>query len=50
VPDRSKYVLILRQQPQRAKVCGMKERDRRPIDPPPIVQIKLAEPSTDKNK
>ncbi|KAG0234973.1 velvet factor-domain-containing protein [Mortierella sp. GBAus27b] len=46
----SKYVLILRQQPQRAKVCGMKERDRRPIDPPPIVQIKLAEPSTDKNK
>ncbi|KAK3819615.1 MAG: velvet factor, partial [Benniella sp.] len=47
---RSKYVLIIRQQPHRAKVCGMKERDRRPIDPPPIIQIKLADPSADKNK
>ncbi|KAG0200148.1 hypothetical protein BGX28_006700 [Mortierella sp. GBA30] len=46
----SKYVLIIRQQPQRAKVCGLKERDRRPIDPPPIVQIKLADPSSDRNK
>ncbi|KAG0009602.1 hypothetical protein BGZ80_002230 [Entomortierella chlamydospora] len=46
----SKYVLIIRQQPQRAKVCGMKERDRRPIDPPPIIQIKLADPTSDRNK
>ncbi|KAF9932430.1 hypothetical protein BGZ67_004744 [Mortierella alpina] len=46
----SKYVLTIRQQPQRAKVCGLKERDRRPIDPPPIVQIKLADPSSDRNK
>ncbi|KAG0054406.1 hypothetical protein BGZ83_011306 [Gryganskiella cystojenkinii] len=45
-----KYVLSIRQQPQKAKVCGVKERDRRPIDPPPIVQIKLAEPSSDRNK
>ncbi|KAF9425021.1 hypothetical protein BGZ94_007923 [Podila epigama] len=45
----SKYILTIRQQPQRAKVCG-KERDRRPIDPPPIVQIKLADPSTDRHK
>ncbi|KAF9167870.1 hypothetical protein BGX20_011465, partial [Mortierella sp. AD010] len=37
-------------QPQRAKVCGMKERDRRPIDPPPIIQIKLADPTSDRNK
>ncbi|KAK3810442.1 MAG: velvet factor-domain-containing protein [Linnemannia elongata] len=49
-PTSSKFVLSIRQQPQRAKVCGVKERDRRPIDPPPIIQIKLAEPSTDKNK
>ncbi|KAG0378047.1 hypothetical protein BGX24_004873 [Mortierella sp. AD032] len=49
-PKSSKFVLSIRQQPQRAKVCGVKERDRRPIDPPPIIQIKLAEPSTDKNK
>ncbi|KAF9142486.1 hypothetical protein BG015_000832 [Linnemannia schmuckeri] len=48
--DSSKYVLTIRQQPQRAKVCGNKERDRRSIDPPPIVQIKLADASTDKNK
>ncbi|KAG0294552.1 hypothetical protein BGZ96_000986 [Linnemannia gamsii] len=46
----SKYLLSIRQQPQRAKVCGNKERDRRSIDPPPIVQIKLADASTDKNK
>ncbi|KAG0198217.1 hypothetical protein BGX28_008330 [Mortierella sp. GBA30] len=44
-----KYVLSIRQQPQQAKVCGAKERDRRPIDPPPIVQIKLAHPSSDRN-
>ncbi|KAF9133558.1 hypothetical protein BGW39_009529 [Mortierella sp. 14UC] len=48
--DSSKYLLVIRQQPQRAKVCGNKERDRRSIDPPPIVQIKLADASTDKNK
>ncbi|KAF9110639.1 hypothetical protein BGX27_006060 [Mortierella sp. AM989] len=46
----SKYVLVIRQQPQRAKVCGVKERDRRTIDPPPIVQIKLADPTSDRNK
>ncbi|KAG0013523.1 hypothetical protein BGZ80_011018 [Entomortierella chlamydospora] len=50
VSSASKYVLSIRQQPVRAKVCGAKERDRRPIDPPPIVQIKLADPSSDKNK
>ncbi|KAF9376100.1 hypothetical protein CPC16_000366, partial [Podila verticillata] len=46
----SKYVLSIRQQPEKAKVCGVKERDRRPIDPPPIVQIKLADASSDRNK
>ncbi|KAF9330691.1 hypothetical protein BG006_006355 [Podila minutissima] len=48
--SRSKYVLSIRQQPEKAKVCGIKERDRRPIDPPPIVQIKLADASSDRNK
>ncbi|KAF9969535.1 hypothetical protein BGZ73_008094 [Actinomortierella ambigua] len=47
---KSKYVLNIRQQPIKAKVCGQKERDRRPVDPPPIVQIKLADPSLDRNK
>ncbi|ORZ22671.1 velvet factor-domain-containing protein [Lobosporangium transversale] len=50
IASSSKYVLTIRQQPQYAKLCGSKERDRRPIDPPPIVQIKLADPSSDKNK
>ncbi|KAG0041928.1 hypothetical protein BGZ83_001148 [Gryganskiella cystojenkinii] len=50
IASSSKYVLTIRQQPQRAKVCGLKERDRRPIDPPPIVQIKLADPASDRNK
>ncbi|KAG0218683.1 hypothetical protein BGX33_006438 [Mortierella sp. NVP41] len=49
-PTSSKFMLSIRQQPQRAKVCSVKERDRRPIDPPPIIQIKLAEPSSDRNK
>ncbi|KAG0327097.1 hypothetical protein BG004_002837 [Podila humilis] len=44
------YVLLIRQQPETAKVCGIKERDRRPIDPPPIVQIKLANASSDRHK
>ncbi|KAF9408980.1 hypothetical protein BGZ94_002123 [Podila epigama] len=45
----SKYILTVRQQPKRAKVCGIKERDRRPIDPPPIVQIKLADAASDRH-
>ncbi|KAG0235611.1 hypothetical protein BGW41_000712 [Actinomortierella wolfii] len=47
---KTKYVLSIRQQPVKAKVCGQKERDRRPVDPPPIIQIKLADPSLDRNK
>ncbi|KAL1922554.1 uncharacterized protein VTP21DRAFT_10093 [Calcarisporiella thermophila] len=33
------YELIVCQQPQRARMCGFGEKDRRPIDPPPIVQL-----------
>ncbi|KAK9764897.1 hypothetical protein K7432_007217 [Basidiobolus ranarum] len=36
------YSLIVRQQPKQARLCSSKEKvDRRPIDPPPIVQIKV---------
>ncbi|KAI9259534.1 velvet factor-domain-containing protein [Phascolomyces articulosus] len=36
------FELIIRQQPVRSRMCGVGERvDRRPIDPPPIVQLKL---------
>ncbi|KAF9433189.1 hypothetical protein BGZ76_009768 [Entomortierella beljakovae] len=46
----SKYLLVIRQQPRQAKVCGSKDRDRRPIDPPPIIQIKLSDPTSDRNR
>ncbi|ORZ23478.1 velvet factor-domain-containing protein [Absidia repens] len=34
------YRLIVRQQPEKARLCSFKEKvDRRPLDPPPIVQL-----------
>lgn len=39
---RSNFDLIIRQQPARARVCcGSKERERRPVDPPPIIQLRV---------
>lgn len=36
------YHLTLRQQPKQSRMCGVGEKaDRRPIDPPPIVQLKV---------
>ncbi|CAG8450693.1 11128_t:CDS:2 [Ambispora leptoticha] len=36
------YELILRQQPKQSRMCGIGEKaDRRPIDPPPIIQLKV---------
>ncbi|KAI9271359.1 velvet factor-domain-containing protein [Sporodiniella umbellata] len=36
----SKYLLTVRQHPKRARLCSFKEKvDRRPLDPPPIVQL-----------
>ncbi|KAJ4304141.1 hypothetical protein N0V88_001751 [Collariella sp. IMI 366227] len=35
----------VRQQPLAARSCGFGERDRRVIDPPPIVQLTLHNPS-----
>ncbi|KAJ3012836.1 hypothetical protein HKX48_006067 [Thoreauomyces humboldtii] len=37
----SRSQLIVRQQPVRARMIGFGEKDRRPIDPPPILQIRL---------
>uniref|UniRef100_A0A1D1XQ09 Velvet domain-containing protein n=1 Tax=Anthurium amnicola TaxID=1678845 RepID=A0A1D1XQ09_9ARAE len=37
--DKRKYTLRVSQQPLRARMCGFGEKDRRPIDPPPIVQL-----------
>ncbi|KAF0512558.1 VosA protein, variant 2 [Gigaspora margarita] len=39
--DSTQYRLIIRQQPKQARLCSLKERDRRPVDPPPIIQLKL---------
>ncbi|MCJ1313432.1 hypothetical protein MMC25_007110 [Agyrium rufum] len=39
----SRYRLIIRQQPIAARACGYGERDRRVIDPPPIVQLQLTD-------
>lgn len=34
----------MRQQPIAARACGFGERDRRVIDPPPILELKIEEP------
>lgn len=33
------YELVVCQQPLHARMCGFGEKDRRPIDPPPIVKL-----------
>ncbi|KAK6543904.1 hypothetical protein TWF694_000624 [Orbilia ellipsospora] len=44
-PMSDKFQLVVRQQPVAARACGFGERDRRVIDPPPIVQLVAADPS-----
>ncbi|KAL1919019.1 uncharacterized protein VTP21DRAFT_2400 [Calcarisporiella thermophila] len=35
-----RYTLLVRQQPRQARLCSFRDKvDRRPIDPPPIVQL-----------
>ncbi|KAI0772383.1 velvet factor-domain-containing protein [Trametes elegans] len=42
--DRLEYELTMRQEPKQARMCGV-GADRRPIDPPPIVQLRVIDPS-----
>ncbi|KAI9034794.1 protein vosA [Aspergillus affinis] len=42
----SEFDLNIRQQPTRARVAGGKEKERKPVDPPPIVQIRVREEGT----
>ncbi|KAE8349675.1 velvet factor-domain-containing protein [Aspergillus coremiiformis] len=42
-PKASRYHLHIRQQPIAARACGAGDRDRRPVDPPPIVQMLLTD-------
>lgn len=37
--EKRMYELVVCQQPLHARMCGFGEKDRRPIDPPPIVQL-----------
>ncbi|ORE09585.1 hypothetical protein BCV72DRAFT_58352 [Rhizopus microsporus var. microsporus] len=44
------YQLTIRQQPKQSRMCGVGEKaDRRPIDPPPIVQFRVIDPSLPSN-
>ncbi|KAI1815996.1 hypothetical protein GGS20DRAFT_277924 [Poronia punctata] len=40
------YRIHIRQQPVAARSCGYGERDRRVIDPPPIVQMEIIDPTS----
>ncbi|EFQ27095.1 hypothetical protein CGRA01v4_07598 [Colletotrichum graminicola] len=41
---KNEYEIFFRQQPRAARCCGYGERDRRVIDPPPIVQLRINNP------
>jgi hypothetical protein len=41
----STYTMTVRQQPIAARACGFGERDRRVIDPPPILQLVISDPT-----
>src|SRR6185312_7204481 len=38
------YRLEVAQQPVRARMCGFGEKDRRPVDPPPVVRLIMTTP------
>ena len=42
----STYSIRIRQQPIAARSCGYGERDRRVIDPPPIIQMSIEDPTS----
>ncbi|KHJ33118.1 putative developmental regulator [Erysiphe necator] len=43
-----KYQLVVVQQPQRARMCGFGDKDRRPITPPPCVKLIVTDLDTGK--
>lgn len=46
--DGFRYSLAVVQQPQRARMCGFGDKDRRPITPPPCVRLVITSLSTGK--
>lgn len=45
-PPPFNFTLSIRQQPAAARACGFGERDRRVIDPPPILELKITNRTT----
>lgn len=43
-----KYTLVVEQQPQRARMCGFGDKDRRPITPPPCIRLLITDLRTGK--
>ncbi|KXH63752.1 developmental regulator VelB [Colletotrichum salicis] len=41
-----KYELVVVQQPQRARMCGFGDKDRRPITPPPCIKVVVRDAKT----
>ncbi|CAO1605375.1 hypothetical protein XANCAGTX0491_008894 [Xanthoria calcicola] len=44
-PFSDDYTLTIRQGPERARVADKKEKERKPVDPPPIVQLHIRDPT-----
>lgn len=44
-PPQPTFTIRMRQQPLAARACGFGERDRRVIDPPPILQMDVSSPN-----
>ncbi|KAJ2397123.1 hypothetical protein GGI05_000796 [Coemansia sp. RSA 2603] len=42
-----KYDLEMAQHPIRARMCGFGEKDRRPLDPPPVVRLRVRDENGD---
>ena len=42
------YTLVIEQQPDRARMCGFGDKDRRPITPPPCVRLRVVDTRTGK--
>lgn len=46
--DKYQYQLVVEQQPQRARMCGFGDKDRRPITPPPCIRLLILDRVTGK--
>ena len=42
--EHSPWSLVVRQQPRHAKVAGVKDKDKKPVDPPPILALVINDP------